>query len=53
MGIINSIQTLMLMPIIGLNQGVQPIISFNFGAKKFDRVKQAVKLGYYCGDSYM
>lgn len=44
MGIINSIQTLMLMPIIGLNQGVQPIISFNFGAKKFDRVKQAVKL---------
>lgn len=45
MGIINSIQTLMLMPIIGLNQGVQPIISFNFGAKKFERVKEAVKLG--------
>lgn len=44
MGIINSIQTLMLMPIIGLNQGVQPIISFNFGAKKFDRVKEAIKL---------
>ena len=44
MGIINSIQTLMLMPIIGLNQGVQPIISFNFGAKKFERVKEAVKL---------
>lgn len=44
MGIINSIQTLMLMPIIGLNQGVQPIISFNFGAKNFDRVKEAIKL---------
>ena len=44
MGIINSIQTLMLMPIIGLNQGVQPIISFNFEAKKFERVKEAVKL---------
>lgn len=44
MGIINSIQTLMLMPIIGLNQGVQPIVSFNFGAKKFDRVKEAIKL---------
>lgn len=44
MGIVNSVQTLMLMPIIGLNQGVQPIISFNFGAKKFDRVKEAVKL---------
>ncbi|MBP2100223.1 MATE family efflux transporter [Enterococcus rivorum] len=45
MGIVNSIQTILLMPIIGLNQGLQPIISFNFGAKKFARVKEAVKLG--------
>lgn len=45
MGIINSIQTILLMPIIGLNQGVQPIISFNFGAKKYNRVKEAAKLG--------
>jgi putative MATE family efflux protein len=34
MGVINSIQTLLIMPIIGLNQGVQPIISFNYGAKE-------------------
>jgi putative MATE family efflux protein len=40
MGIINSLQTLLLMPIIGLNQGIQPIISFNYGAKKYDRVKK-------------
>ncbi|WP_313530627.1 MATE family efflux transporter [Anaerotignum sp.] len=44
MGIINSVQTILLMPIIGLNQGVQPIISFNFGAKKYDRIKIAMKL---------
>lgn len=44
MGIINSVQTILLMPIIGLNQGVQPIISFNYGAKKFERVKTAAKL---------
>ena len=44
MGIINSIQTILLMPIVGLKQGVQPIISFNFGAGKHDRVKTAVKL---------
>ncbi|MDF2540395.1 MAG: family efflux transporter [Herbinix sp.] len=44
MGIVNSIQTILIMPIIGLNQGVQPIISFNFGAKKYGRVKQAEKL---------
>lgn len=44
MGIINSLQTILLMPIIGLNQGVQPIISFNFGAKQYERVKAAIKL---------
>jgi len=44
MGIINSIQTILIMPIIGLNQGVQPIISFNYGAKKYDRVKTAANL---------
>lgn len=47
MGVINSIQTLLLMPIIGLNQGVQPLISFNFGAEKYDRVKQAIKLAMF------
>lgn len=45
MGIINSLQTLMFMPIIGLNQGIQPIISFNFGAKKLDRVRKAALNG--------
>lgn len=44
MGIVNSLQTILLMPVTGLNQGVQPIVSFNFGAKKFPRVKEAEKL---------
>ncbi|GCF93272.1 MATE family efflux transporter [Enterococcus florum] len=44
MGIVNSIQTILLMPITGLVQGTQPIISFNYGAKKMYRVWQAQKL---------
>jgi putative MATE family efflux protein len=44
MGIINSIQMLLVMPVIGINQGAQPIISYNFGAKKYGRIKEAVKL---------
>lgn len=44
MGIVNSITTLMIMPIFGINQGVQPIIGYNYGAKKYDRVKEAYKL---------
>ena len=30
--------------IVGISQGVQPIIGYNFGAKKYDRVKQAYLL---------
>jgi len=45
MGVVSSISTLILMPIFGINQGVQPIIGYNYGACKFDRVKTALKLG--------
>ncbi|NLT13991.1 MAG: MATE family efflux transporter, partial [Clostridiales bacterium] len=44
MGIINSLQMFLVMPVIGINQGAQPIISFNFGAKKYSRIKETVKL---------
>ena len=38
MNIINSISMLIFMPIFGINQGAQPILGFNYGAKQFDRV---------------
>lgn len=44
MGILSSVQTLLLLPVIGLNQGLQPIVSFNYGARQYDRVKKAVSL---------
>lgn len=44
MGVINSITMLILMPMFGINQGAQPIIGFNYGAKKYDRVKHTLKL---------
>jgi len=44
MGIITSIITLILMPVFGINQGVQPIIGFNYGAQKYDRVKEALRI---------
>jgi len=44
MGVIFSIATFMIMPIIGINQGVQPIIGYNYGARQFKRVKEALKL---------
>lgn len=45
MTIISSISMIFLMPIFGLNQGSQPIIGYNYGAKKYHRVKETVKYG--------
>ena len=42
-GIINSINTLIIMIIIGLNQGTQPIIGYNYGAKLYDRMFRTLK----------
>ena len=42
---INSIVILFFMPIFGMNQGLQPIIGFNYGAKNYSRVKEALKVG--------
>lgn len=44
MGIVNSIVMLIAMPVFGINQGAQPIIGYNYGARQFDRVKKALKL---------
>ncbi len=41
MTVLTSINQLMTMPLQGICQGGQPLISFNYGAKKLDRVKEA------------
>lgn len=38
-GILNSMTLVIVMIIVGLNQGTQPIIGFNYGAKRFGRVQ--------------
>lgn len=43
-GIIMSITTFLIMPAMGISQGAQPIIGFNYGAKNFGRVKETLKL---------
>lgn len=46
-GIINRIGMLMLMPIFGISQGLQPIIGYNYGAGNYSRVIKAMKIGIY------
>ena len=41
MTVLTSINQLITMPLSGICQGGQPLISFNYGARKYDRVKEA------------
>jgi len=41
MTVLTSINQLMTMPLSGVCQGGQPLISYNYGARKYDRVKEA------------
>lgn len=51
-GIIMSIFTILFMPIVGLSQGAQPIIGFNYGAKEYTRVRETLKKAVIAGTSF-
>ena len=44
MTIMSSIMQIVMLPLMGLSQGAQPIISYNYGAKKMERIKATFKL---------
>lgn len=44
MTILSSMSQILFLPMEGIAQGSQPIISFNFGARSYDRVKQTIAL---------
>ena len=42
--VMQSVMQMVVMPIQGITQGVQPIMSYNFGAKNYQRVRQVFRL---------
>ena len=50
-GILNRTIVFFTMIIMGFNQGMQPIVGYNFGAHKIDRVKQTYKYTLICAIS--
>lgn len=44
-GIMTSFTSLIVMAIVGMSQGMQPIVGYNYGAGQFDRVRTTLK---YC-----
>lgn len=52
-GIINSIAMMVIMPLLGFIQGIQPIIGFNYGAKNYSRVKSTLKHAFVLAVSFL
>lgn len=48
-GIVMSISTLLFMPVLGLSQGAQPIIGYNYGARQYNRVRETWKMAVLAG----
>lgn len=44
MTIVNSVREMIGLPINGITSGSQPVLSYNYGAKNYDRVKKAIKV---------
>ncbi len=44
MTMVNSARQMMETPILAISEGTSPIISYNFGAGRFDRIKSAIKI---------
>lgn len=42
-GIVNGITFLFVMVVMGINQGMQPIAGYNYGAQQYDRVTKVLK----------
>lgn len=44
-GVYFKLQSFVIMPVFGMNNGIVPIIAYNYGARKGERIVKAVKLG--------
>ena len=52
MTVINSVREILSLSVNGLNSGAQPVLGYNYGAKKYDRVKQGIRFMAYLGTGY-
>lgn len=53
MTILNSIREILGLPVNGISSGSQPVISYNYGAKEYKRVKESIRFISLVGSVYM
>lgn len=52
MTVVNSVREIFILPINGIVSGSQPVISFNYGAKEYRRVKSGIRFNTLIGSVY-
>ena len=52
-GIVSRVQLFLLLPLFGINQGMMPIIGFNFGANLFTRVHETRRYAFRAMTGYL
>ena len=52
MTVLNSVREITMLPISGIVSGSQPVISFNYGAKEYERVKSGISFNTFIGSAY-
>jgi len=52
MTVVNSVREIFILPINGIVSGSQPVISFNYGAREYKRVKSGIRFNTFIGSVY-
>lgn len=52
MTVLNSVREILSLPVMGITSGAQPVLGFNYGAKKSGRVKEGIRFMALLGVAY-
>lgn len=52
MTVLNSVREVLMLPVLGISSGSQPVLGYNYGAKENERVKAGIKFTALIGTIY-
>ena len=52
MTVTNSVREIFSLPVMGITSGAQPVISYNYGAKQYARVRSGIRFNTFIGTGY-
>ena len=52
MTVTNSVREIFSLPVMGITSGSQPVISYNYGAKQYERVRAGIRFNTFIGTAY-